>query len=91
MADEDTILDGQIAELDVIERNGTFDKSGVPGLVSIDSEATGEMEIDFFQVRSPDNYAKSKFAILFNTHPKDRALGNTWGFQLCDTDGDGVV
>ncbi|RYD66852.1 MAG: hypothetical protein EOP84_30930, partial [Verrucomicrobiaceae bacterium] len=93
LEEEGYISAGQIADLngdgepEVIERVASSILGGVPGLTPNDS---GRSESEYLRVRPLDIRAKATFAIVYNTHPAEHALGNTWGFQLRDTDGDGL-
>jgi hypothetical protein len=87
------LFHGAIADLKgdgeplVVEEKGDATASGipVPGL-----ETTGFQNFRFLQVRKPDELVEAAFAILLNTHPPELRVGNTWGYQLRDADGDGV-
>lgn len=77
-ATEKFIGNGNIADLNA---------DGEPEVVEIHSTsftASGELEVEYLRVQQPGLLHPS-LLILLNTHPRDRAAGNTWSFQLRDT------
>lgn len=81
--------DGEPEIIEIVASSG----ADIPGLepVGSPSGAKGEASTsyEFLQVRPNGWNSKPVLAILYNTHPRGRALGNTWGYQLSDLDGDG--
>ena len=73
--------DGRI---DIIEYKGG---NGIPGL---DSEASAGLEFSYAVIRPAGRKEHPVFAVLYDTHPRDRVEVEPWAGQLIDEDGDGV-
>ncbi len=80
-------LDGD-GEPEIIERVVLTEET-IPGL-ELAASGKQAIESEFLRVRPLDTNAQASFAVLYNTHSREHSAANAWGFQLRDTDGDGL-
>ncbi len=67
-----------------------FRRARDPEILAEHAESTNGQEFDYLTVSPLGLSASPSFGIVYNTHPTDQALGNTWSFQALGPDENGL-